>query len=114
MGYSLRIMVAQKLAILALALFALGCLSQVSADAETARLRCFSRDQQRIAIAERRAIALAAVRTKLRTRVPGDVVRARLCQESERLIYQLTVLPRDGRVRRVNVDAKSGAVLQVH
>jgi uncharacterized membrane protein YkoI len=45
--------------------------------------------------------------------VPGELVRARLCQESERLIYLLTVLPRDGKVRRVVVDAKNGAVISV-
>jgi uncharacterized membrane protein YkoI len=49
----------------------------------------------------------------LRKRVPGDIVRARLCQDPKRLIYLLTVLPRDGKVRRVTIDARSGAVLSV-
>ena len=106
-------MVAQKFALVALALFVFGPLLLVPADAETARLRCLSRDQQRNAITERRALSLAAVRSKVRSKVPGELVRARLCLESERLIYQLTVLPRDGKVRRVNVDAKSGVVLHV-
>jgi uncharacterized membrane protein YkoI len=105
-------MIALKLALLALALTVFGPLSVGPAEAEP-RMRCLSRDQQRAAIAERRAVALAAVRRSVRARVPGELVRARLCQEPERLIYLLTVLPRDGRVRRVIVDAKSGAVVSV-
>ena len=105
-------MVVLKLALVALVLTLLAPLSVVPADAEP-RMRCLTRDQQRTAITERRAVPLAAVRTTVRGRVPGEMVRARLCQEPERLIYLLTVLPRDGKVRRVMVDAKNGAVVSV-
>jgi len=105
-------MMVLKLALIALALVALGPLSVVPAEAEP-RMRCLTRDQQRAAITERRAVPLAAVRKSVRARVPGEMVRARLCQEPERLIYLLTVLPRDGKVRRVIVDAKNGAVVNV-
>jgi uncharacterized membrane protein YkoI len=105
-------MVPLKFAVLALSLATLVPLSVVPTEAEP-RMRCLTRDQQRIAIAERRAVPLAAVRKSVRARVPGEMVRARLCQEPERLIYLLTVLPRDGKVRRVVVDAKSGAVVSV-
>ena len=105
-------MVALKLALVALLLVVLGPLSVVPAEAEP-RMRCLTRDQQRTAITERRAVPLAAVSKSVRTRVPGEMVRARLCQEPERLIYLLTVLPRDGKVRRVIVDAKNGAVVSV-
>lgn len=74
------------------------------------RMRCLTRDQQRAAIADGRAVPLAtAIRAVRRT--PKDVVRARLCQDSDRLIYLLTVLARDGKVRRVTVDARNGTVL---
>jgi uncharacterized membrane protein YkoI len=105
-------MIVLKLATLAVALMMLGSLSVTTAEAES-RMRCLSRDQQRSAIAERRAVPLATVRRSVRSRVPGELVRARLCHESERLIYLLTVLPRDGKVRRVIVDAKNGAVISV-
>lgn len=105
-------MVVLKLALTALVLTMLAPFLVVPADAEP-RLRCLTRDQQRTAIAERRALPLATVRKSVRSRVPGEMVRARLCQEPERLIYLLTVLPRDGKVRRVVVDAKSGAVVSV-
>jgi hypothetical protein len=105
-------MVVRRLALVALALVVVGPLSVVPADAEP-RMRCLTRDQQRSAIAERRAVPLATVRAAVRAKVPGEMVRARLCQEPERLIYLLTVLPRDGKVRRVIVDAKNGAVVSV-
>ncbi len=105
-------MVVLKLALIALVLMMFAPFSVVPADAES-RMRCLTRDQQRTAIAERRAVPLATVRTSVRARVPGEMVRARLCQEPERLIYLLTVLPRDGKVRRVIVDAKNGAVVSV-
>jgi len=105
-------MVALKLALVALLLAVLGPLSVAPAEAEP-RMRCLTRDQQRTAITERRAVPLAAVRKAVRARAPGEMVRARLCQEPERLIYLLTVLPRDGKVRRVIVDAKNGAVVSV-
>jgi hypothetical protein len=105
-------MVVLKLALTALVLTIFAPFLVVPADAEP-RMRCLTRDQQRTAIAERRAVPLAMVRTSVRARVPGEMVRARLCQEPERLIYLLTVLPRDGKVRRVIVDAKNGAVVNV-
>ena len=105
-------MVVLRFALVALVLMVLGPLSVIPADAEP-RMRCLTRDQQRSAITERRAVPLATVRTSVRAKVPGEMVRARLCQEPDRLIYLLTVLPRDGKVRRVTVDAKSGAVVNV-
>src|SRR5215510_3105941 len=106
-------MVVLRLALVALTLMVCAPLSAVlPADAEP-RMRCLTRDQQRTALTERRAVPLAAAQKSARARVPGEIVRARLCQEQERLIYQLTVLPRDGKVRRVTVDAKNGSVVNV-
>src|SRR5262247_2509205 len=74
--------------------------------------RCLSRAEQRAAIAAGQAIPLATARQMLRQRMGGELVRARLCHEANnRLIYLLTVLPRDGKVRRVTVDATNGTVI---
>ena len=106
-------MVVLRLALVVLVMVLFAPLSVVfPADAEP-RLRCLTRDQQRTALTERRAVPLAAAQKTARARVPGEIVRARLCQEQERLIYLLTVLPRDGKVRSVTVDAKNGAVVNV-
>jgi uncharacterized membrane protein YkoI len=75
------------------------------------RQRCLSRAEQRAAIAAGEAIPLAAARRMLRQRMGGELVRARLCHDASRLIYLLTVLARDGKVRRVTVDATSGTVI---
>ena len=73
--------------------------------------RCLSRAEQRAAIAAGEAIPLATARQMLRQRMGGELVRARLCHESGRLIYRLTVLARDGKVRQVSIDATNGTVI---
>jgi len=105
-------MLAQRFVPVALLILALGPWSSGPADAEN-RLRCLTPEQQRTAISERRALPLATIRRTMRARVPGELVRAQLCHDADRLIYLLTVLPRDGKVRRVIIDAKSGAVVSI-
>jgi len=80
-----------------------------SAQAEE-RQHCLTREQQRAAIADGRAVPLAEAIRVLR-RTPRDVVRARLCEQSGRLVYLLTLLARDGKVRRASIDASNGTVL---
>ena len=75
------------------------------------RPQCLAQAEQQAAIAAGEAIPLAAARRMLRQRTGGELVRARLCHEASRLIYLLTVLSRDGKVRRVTVDATNGTVI---
>jgi uncharacterized membrane protein YkoI len=75
------------------------------------RSACLSHAEQRAAIAEGRVIPLAAAKRILRQRMPGELLRARLCSGSGRLIYMLTVLTHDGKVRHVTVDATNGMVI---
>ena len=70
-------------------------------------------NEQRAAIVDGKAVPLAAARRAARQKAPGEVVRARLCWENERLIYLLTVLARDGKVTRTAVDATSGKVVDL-
>ena len=77
-------------------------------------LRCLSRNEQRAAIADGKAMPLATVRRALRQKMPGDLVRARLCHQSERLTYLLTVLARDGTVLHASIDAANGATVGEH
>jgi hypothetical protein len=74
--------------------------------------RCLSRDQQRTAIAEGKAVSLATALKTLRHRVPGEVIGARLCQEPGRMVYKLTVLARDGKVKRATIDAANGTLVE--
>jgi uncharacterized membrane protein YkoI len=86
--------------------FALVAMLTSSAAAQE-RPSCLTSAEQRAAIAAREAIPLAAVRQRL----SGELLRARLCRDSRRLIYLLTVLARDGKVRQVTVDATNGTVI---
>jgi hypothetical protein len=73
-------------------------------------LHCLTGDEQRTAIANGKTMPLAAVIHTLH-RAPKDVIKAQLCQEPDRLIYKLTLLGRDGKVKRATVDASNGAVV---
>jgi uncharacterized membrane protein YkoI len=95
--------------LLMMTLALLATLSLPAAAEEQAR--CLSRAEQRAAIAAGQAIPLATARQMLRQRMGGELVRARLCHESGRLIYRLTVLARDGKVRQVTIDATNGTVI---
>jgi uncharacterized membrane protein YkoI len=72
---------------------------------------CLARAEQRAAIAEGRAIPLAVAKRMLRQRIAGELLRARLCPGSGRLVYMLTVLTHDGKVRHVTLDATNGTVI---
>jgi hypothetical protein len=58
------------------------------------QLHCLTGDEQRTAIANSKAVPLATV-----------------IHTPERLIYMLTLLGRDGKVKRTIVDATNGAVV---
>jgi uncharacterized membrane protein YkoI len=76
-----------------------------------AQEHCLARADQRAAIADGRAIPLAVAKRMLRQRIAGELLRARLCPGSGRLVYMLTLLTHDGKVRHVIVDATNGTVI---
>jgi uncharacterized membrane protein YkoI len=77
---------------------------------------CMSRREQRLAIADGRAVTLAAAIRAARVTVRGrsglEVVKVRLCREPEGLRYLLTVLSRDGKVTHLAVDATGGKLVE--
>ena len=62
-------------------------------------------------IASKEAIPLGRAVRAVRARLGGDVVRARLCESEPGLVYRLTVLQRNGKVRLMTVDAANGQLL---
>ncbi len=76
---------------------------------------CLSRREQKVAIANGRAVTLSAAMHAAHVTVRGrsgrEVVKARLCKEPEGLRYLLTVLSRDGKVTHLAVDATSGKLV---
>ncbi len=73
-------------------------------------IHCLSGDEQRAASANSKTVPLATVIRTLH-RAPKDVIKAQLCQEPDRLVYRLTLLGRDGKVKRATVDAINGSVV---
>jgi len=73
---------------------------------------CLSQDQRRAAIAGHQAMPLGKAMAGLKAHVPGEIVRARLCDHGKGLVYVLTVLRHDGKVTREHVDAVSGALIE--
>lgn len=70
---------------------------------------CLNRAEQRAAVADRKAVPLASAIKSLRERGQrGEVVRAALCSRDDRLVYELTLLARNGKVTRATVDAATG------
>jgi hypothetical protein len=81
----------------------------VEQPANAGRNACLNRAEQRAAVADRKAVPLAAAIKALRERGQrGEVVRAELCSRSDRLVYVLTLLARSGKVTRATVDAANG------
>ena len=86
---------------------AIGCAGTLSA-AAAERTSCLSEGERRAIIAARKAVPLARAMQVVRAKVPGDVVKARLCRQDKGLIYVLTVLARNGKVMQARVDAADG------
>ncbi|MCX5479238.1 hypothetical protein OSH08_09495 [Kaistia geumhonensis] len=67
---------------------------------------CLSQAEARQAVQNGEAISLSQVRGSL----PGDVVSAQLCRGGGGLVYVVNVLGEGGKVQRLTIDARSGAV----
>ena len=80
--------------------------------AEHSTRSCLGKAEQRAAVASHRAISLGrAVRSAHRHGRHGELLRARLCHRGTRLVYVLTLLARNGKVRRATIDAANGSVV---
>jgi uncharacterized membrane protein YkoI len=72
---------------------------------------CLDQKERRTESETGRVVHLAAAMHAAKRRMPGTVVRARLCRSREGLVYVLTVLAHDGKVARLTVDAVKGTLL---
>ncbi len=72
---------------------------------------CLDQRERRAETESGKLIRLSAAMHTARSRMPGTVVRARLCHGHEGLVYVLTVLAHDGKVARIAVDAVKGTLL---
>jgi hypothetical protein len=80
--------------------------------ADAPRHVCLNKVEQRAAVASHRALPLAEVVKILHAHGRrAELVRARLCDRGEGLVYVLTLLARSGKVTRMTVDAAHGELV---
>ncbi len=78
------------------------------------KARGFTNQQSDNAVSSGRAASLGTVARRVRRRVPGQLLDARLMKNRRgNLIYRLKILSRNGVMRDVTADAYSGAILGV-
>jgi len=96
---------AQRFAVMAMTVLLL-------APARAAELahNCLDQKERRAEIESGRVVRLDTAMHAARSKMPGTVVRARLCRGNDGLVYVLTVLARDGKVARLTVDAAKGTL----
>lgn len=69
---------------------------------------CLSHKERQAANQSGKVIHLTTAMRAAKKRMPGIVIRARLCRGKDGLVYVLTVLARNGKVARLTVDASKG------
>jgi uncharacterized membrane protein YkoI len=72
---------------------------------------CLNQKERRAEAETGKLVRLDAAMRTARARMPGTVVRARLCHAQDGLVYVLTVLARDGKVAQIAVDAVKGSLV---
>jgi uncharacterized membrane protein YkoI len=72
---------------------------------------CLNQKERRAETESGRLVRLAVAMHAAKSRMPGTVVRARLCHSPDGLVYVLTVLAHDGKVARIAVDAVKGTLV---
>lgn len=70
-------------------------------------------DEAREAYERGEALPLARVLPLALAAVPGEILEIELERQRGRLVYEIEILARNGRVRKVILDARTGAVLGV-
>jgi uncharacterized membrane protein YkoI len=92
--------------------FAVAALTILSlAPARAAELAhvCLDQKERRAEVESGHVVRLDTALRAVRSKMPGTLVRARLCRGNDGLVYVLTVLARDGKVARLTVDAVKGS-----
>jgi uncharacterized membrane protein YkoI len=93
------------------ALAALIILSVAPARAAELAHACLDQKERRAEVEGGRVVRLDTALRAVRSKMPGTLVRARLCRGNDGLVYVLTVLARDGKVAQLTVDAVKGTLV---
>ena len=93
------------------ALAALIILSVAPARAAELAHACLDQKERRAEVESGRVVRLDTALRAVGSKMPGTLVRARLCHGDDGLVYVLTVLARDGKVARLTIDAVKGTLV---
>lgn len=69
-------------------------------------------DRARRAVEEGRILPLRDILSRAEAQVPGQLIEAELEDEDGRLVYEIKMLAKDGRLVKMIFDAASGEVLK--
>jgi len=72
---------------------------------------CLNPKERRAETESGKLVRLTVAIHAAKSRMPGTVVRARLCHGPDGLVYVLTVLAHDGKVAQIAVDAVKGTLV---
>ncbi|MGE0530063.1 MAG: PepSY domain-containing protein [Hyphomonadaceae bacterium] len=81
--------------------------------ADQGRGRSGDHDDALAAVEARQALPLTRIFEIAQTAVPGEIIEVELDREGGRLIYEVDILTSTGRLRQVEIDARTGDVLDV-
>lgn len=70
-------------------------------------------DDALAAVEARQALPLSRIFEIAQGAVPGEIIEVELDREDDRLIYEVDILTSTGRLRQVEIDARTGEVLEV-
>jgi len=97
-----------------LALLALAAVAALSSADATAGDKKKSHEVARAALARHEVLPLTRILSIAAERAPGEVIEVELEEAGQgRLKYDLKILARNGRVRELELDAKTGATLKL-
>lgn len=70
-------------------------------------------DEALRAVEARQALPIARIMEIAQRAVPGEIIEIELDRDDDTLVYEVEVLSSAGRVRKVEIDARTGAVLDI-
>lgn len=105
-------MSAKLLVVPLVAAFALAAVAS-AALADRGRGRGGDHDEALAAVEARQALPLSVIFEIALGVVPGEIIEVELEREDGRLVYEVDVLTSTGRLRQVEIDARTGEVLGV-
>lgn len=89
------------------------CAALAVAPASARRGRGGDHDEARDARARGEALPLAKILPIALAHMPGEVLEVELERERGQLVYEIEILDRAGHVRKVILDARTGAVVRL-